>query len=128
MDQDDKEQEGIVSTVTNTVFDTAQAGLNVAGSGLEGAKDAVQAAGSAATEYVTSSVAKVVRKPRKAAVGSRGKPKRLVKPAPKPKPATKRSGRNSAAKKSVAKSSARKPVRKSSSIGRSKTRRSSRGR
>ena len=41
MDQDNKEQESIVSTVTNTVLDTAQAGLDAAKSGSEGAKDAV---------------------------------------------------------------------------------------
>ena len=43
MNQDDKEQEGILSTVQSAVVHSAQAGLEVAKSGIESGKDAAQA-------------------------------------------------------------------------------------
>jgi hypothetical protein len=125
MDQDDKEQEGIVSTVTSTVVDMAQAGLDAAKSGLEGAKDVALATGSAVGGAVTSvatKAARVIRKPRKTAAGSRGKPKRSVKPAPTRKPAAKKSTRKAAGKKRVAKMATRKPGKKTGSTRRGKAR------
>ena len=90
MNQDNKEQEGILSTVQSTVVHSAQAGLEVAKSGIETAKDAAQAAGSAVASLATEA-AKVVRKPRKAAAKPRGKPKRSVRAAAVRKPAAKKS-------------------------------------
>jgi hypothetical protein len=54
MDQDDEEQEGIVSTLKNTVVDTTQAGLGMVKSGFEGAKDVALATGSAVSGAVSS--------------------------------------------------------------------------
>jgi hypothetical protein len=128
MDQDEKKQEGILSTVQSTVVETAQTGLDLTKSGIESAKDVAQAAGSAVSEAVTSltaRAARVVRKPRKAATRSRGKPKRAVKAAPARKPASRTSARKPAAKKAVAKRRARKPVRKTGWAGRKKTGRTS---
>jgi hypothetical protein len=53
MNQDDKEQEGILSTVQSAVVHSAQAGLEVAKSGIESGKDAAQAAGSAVASFAT---------------------------------------------------------------------------
>jgi len=115
MDQDEKKQEGILSTVQSTVVETAQTGLDLTKSGIESAKDVAQAAGSAVSEALTSltaRAARLVRKPRKAAARSRGKPKRAVRAAPARKPASRKSTRKPAGKKAVAKRPARKPVKK----------------
>ena len=108
--------------------ETAQTGLDLTKSGIESAKDVAQAAGSAVSEAVTSlatKAARVVRKPRKAAARSRGKPKRAVRAAPARKPASRKSTRKPAGKNALAKKPARKPVKKTGSAGRKKTGRTS---
>ena len=124
MNQDDQEQQGILSTVQSMVVHSAQAGLEVAKSGIETAKNAAQAAGSAVVPLATKA-AKIVTKPRKAAAKPRGKPKRSVRSAAVTGPGAKKLSRKTTAKKAVARRPARKPVRKSSSAGRSKSRRGS---
>jgi hypothetical protein len=97
----DKEREGIVSTVTDAVVETAKAGLDVAVAGLEVTNDAAVTAGTSIGEAVSSLATKASK-----AIRKRRSPKR----------ATTRKKTNSktgaAVRKTTRKTTAKKPTKK----------------
>jgi hypothetical protein len=90
---EDKKDEGILTTVQTTVVEIAEVGVDVAKSGLEGAKQIAVAGAASVGDAVTSVTTKAKRalSGRKTAARTRSKPKkRSVKPAPPPKRAAKK--------------------------------------